>query len=72
MGYLKSRELLTDEQRQELKQIPDDLNAKEMATYYSFSHHDLEVINRHRRNHNKLGFAVQLSVLRYPGCSIFC
>jgi len=35
MGYLKSRELLTEEQRQELKQIPSDLNAREMAAYYS-------------------------------------
>lgn len=67
MRYLKSRELLTEEQRQELKQIPSDLNAREMAAYYSFSQHDIEIINRHRRSHNKLGFAVQLSVLRYPG-----
>jgi len=63
MGYLKSRELLTDEQRQVLKQIPDDLDDKEMAAYYSFSQHDLEIINRHRRNHNKIGFAIQLCVL---------
>nr|WP_242835639.1 DUF4158 domain-containing protein [Ruminiclostridium josui] len=67
MGYLKSRELLTEEQRQELKQIPADLNAREMAAYYSFSQHDIGIINRHRRSHNRLGFAVQLSVLRYPG-----
>lgn len=67
MPYLKSRELLTEEQRQILKEIPSDLSAKEMATYYSFSENDIEVINRHRRSHNKLGFAVQLSVIRYPG-----
>jgi hypothetical protein len=36
MGYLKSRELLTEEQRQELKQIPSDLNAKEMASHIIF------------------------------------
>lgn len=65
--YLKSRELLTEEQRQVLKEIPSELSEREMAAYYSFSPHDLEIINRHRRNHNKLGFAVQLCVLRYPG-----
>jgi TnpA family transposase len=40
-----------------------------MGTYYTFTKHDLEIINRHRRDENRLGFAVQLSVLRYPGWS---
>lgn len=68
--YLKSRELLTEEQRQEFKSIPSDLNERQMASYYTFSQHDMEIINRHRRSHNKLGFAVQLSILRYPGWSL--
>ncbi len=38
-----------------------------MAAYYSFSQHDIEIINLHRRSRNRLGFAVQLSVLRYSG-----
>ncbi|MGM0715029.1 Tn3 family transposase [Brevibacillus parabrevis] len=42
----------------------------ELATYYTFSQHDLEIINRHRRDYNRLGFAVQLALLRYPGWSI--
>ena len=66
---LNSRELLTDQQRQEIKQIPFDLSEKEMGMYYSLSGYDIEIINQHRRNHNKLGFAVQLCVIRYPGWS---
>ncbi|MED1646637.1 Tn3 family transposase [Brevibacillus agri] len=42
----------------------------ELATYYTFSQHDLDIINRHRRDYNRLGFAVQLALLRYPGWSI--
>lgn len=67
MSYLKSRELLTEEQRKILKEIPCDLDMNEMAAYYSFSEHDIKIINSHRRDHNRLGFAVQLSILRYPG-----
>lgn len=70
MSYLKSREFLTEQQRKLLKEIPCDLDMNEMATYYSFSQHDIKIINSHRRDHNKLGFAVQLSVLRYPGWSL--
>lgn len=31
---------------------------------------DIEIINKHRKDFNKLGFALQLALLRYPGCSI--
>ncbi|MHB8062972.1 MAG: DUF4158 domain-containing protein [Ruminiclostridium sp.] len=64
---LKKQRTLTEEQRQDLKQIPSDLNTREMAAYYPFSQHDIEIISRHRRSHNSLGFTVQLSVLQYPG-----
>jgi TnpA family transposase len=39
----------------------------EMNLYYSFSNEDIEIINRHRRDYNRLGFAVQLCMLRFPG-----
>ncbi|WP_411267622.1 DUF4158 domain-containing protein [Bacillus pacificus] len=32
-----------------------------------FSKRDLEIINKRRREENRLGFTVQLAVLRYPG-----
>lgn len=63
----RGRELLTADERLEYVSIRPNLSEWELAAYYTFTEHDLEVINRHRRNHNRLGFAVQLSTLRYPG-----
>ncbi|HAP4171226.1 TPA: Tn3 family transposase, partial [Enterococcus faecalis] len=38
-----------------------------LGTYFTFSKRDLEIVNKRRREENRLGFAVQLAVLRYPG-----
>jgi TnpA family transposase len=65
MKVARGRELLTPEQRQALMQIPEDEWV--LGTYYTFSKRDLEIINKRRREENRLGFAVQLAVLRYPG-----
>ncbi|PEM20328.1 Tn3 family transposase [Bacillus wiedmannii] len=65
MKIARGRELLTPEQRQALMQIPEDEWV--LGTYYTFSNRDLEIINKRRREENRLGFAVQLAVLRYPG-----
>lgn len=62
--------LLTEEQRKELTSIPPNISEWEIVKYYTFSDFDIEVINKHRRNYNRLGFAMQLAVLRYPGWSI--
>lgn len=67
MKIARGRELLTPEQRQALMQIPEDEWV--LGTYYTFSKRDLEIINKRRREENRLGFAVQLAVLRYPGFS---
>lgn len=66
---MRGKELLTAEQRVEFMQIPSD-NDWDLGTYYTFSQHDLDIINNHRRDHNRLGFAVQLAVLRFPGWSL--
>ncbi|QXW84023.1 Tn3 family transposase [Bacillus sp. LJBS17] len=65
MKIARGRELLTSEQRQALMQIPEDEWV--LATYYTLSKQDLEIINKRRREENRLGFAIQLAVLRYPG-----
>ncbi|BCC16565.1 hypothetical protein BCM0075_1335 [Bacillus cereus] len=67
MKIARGRELLTPDQRQVLMQIPEDEWL--LGTYFTFSKRDLEVINKRRREENRLGFAVQLAVLRYPGWS---
>ncbi|PMC34622.1 DDE transposase [Bacillus sp. UMB0899] len=65
MKIARGRELLTTEQRQALMQIPEDEWI--LGTYFTFSKRDLEIVNKRRREENRLGFAVQLAVLRYPG-----
>jgi len=65
MKIARGRELLTPEQRQALMQIPGDEWV--LGTYYTFTKRDLEIINKRRREENRLGFAVQLAVLRHPG-----
>lgn len=42
----------------------------ELIQHYTFSESDLSVIRQRRGNHNRLGFAVQLCYLRYPGFAL--
>jgi TnpA family transposase len=66
---MRGKELLTPEQRKELLWL--SLETKyELATHYTLSDVDLEIIHRHRRDYNRLGFAIQLCVWRYPSCSL--
>ena len=67
MKTSRGRELLTENQRNELMQIPADEWI--LGSYYTFSEQDLAIILKRRREDNRLGFAVQLAVLRYPGWS---
>lgn len=68
--YARVRELLTTEERLQFLLIPPDLGEWELGTYFTFTQHDLEIIQQRRRNHNRLGFAVQLCVLRYLGWTL--
>lgn len=62
--------LLTEDQRLELMNIPQNISEYDIAKLYTFSPGDIEIINKHRRNYNRLGFAVQLALLRNPGWSL--
>jgi TnpA family transposase len=63
----KSPRLLSLEQRDQLSRIPADLPERELARHYTFTEADLALIRQRRRPANRLGFALQLAVLRYPG-----
>lgn len=63
------RRILTDSQREKLLSV-EHLSTDEFHAYFSFSSYDLEIINQHRGDINKLGFALQLCLARYPGCSL--
>ncbi|SDH66726.1 Transposase and inactivated derivatives, TnpA family [Desulfosporosinus hippei DSM 8344] len=70
MPSKRARELLTPEQRLEFMSIPERISEFDLGSYYTLSQHDIEIIKRHRRDHNKLGFALQLCVLRFPGWTL--
>lgn len=62
---MSRRALLSPEQRIRLFGIP--VNQAEMARHYVLSAEDLALVRAKQRASNRLGFAVQLCVLRYPG-----
>ena len=59
------RKLLKPEERDELLGIPDDENS--LILHYTLTPADLLEVELRRRTHNKLGFALQLCIMRYPG-----
>lgn len=67
---MRGKELLTPDQRQSFLDL-NALSEWDLAAYHTFSARDLAVIARHRRDDTRLGFAVQLALLRYPGWPLF-
>jgi TnpA family transposase len=57
--------VLTSAERAALLGFPTERSA--LIRLYSFSEEDLSVINQRRGDANRLGFAVLLCSLRYPG-----
>lgn len=62
---MSRRALLSPDQRSRLFGIP--VEQAEMARHYVLSAEDLALIRTKRRAVNRLGFAIQLCLLRYPG-----
>lgn len=59
------RSVLTAAQLEGLLAVP--ATAEECAQRYGFEARDLALIRQRRGDHNRLGFAIQLCYLRYPG-----
>jgi hypothetical protein len=59
------RALLKEHERKTLFDIP--VNEDSVIRHYSLSPADLLEIQLRRREHNRLGFAIQLCLMRYPG-----
>src|SRR5580700_8673184 len=62
------RQLLTEEERQALLGIP--LDADSMARCFTLSRADQDLVAGRRRDANRIGFAVQLALLRHPGVAL--
>ena len=59
------QELLTESQRLSLQSPASD--ERTMVRHYTLSSEDLALINRRRGEPNRLGFALMLCYLRFPG-----
>lgn len=59
------RSIFTDSERDSLLIPPE--GQEDLIRYYAFSESDFSVIRQHRGTANRIGFAVQLCYMRYPG-----
>lgn len=59
--------VLMPSQRFELEQWATDLTEQDLIRHYWLSDEDHHFIDQHRGAHNRLGVALQLAYLRYPG-----
>jgi TnpA family transposase len=66
----KTPRLLSAEQRDAFARLPAELSERDLGRYDTLSARDLQIIDRHRRPTNRLGFAVHLGLLRFPGCTL--
>jgi hypothetical protein len=62
------RQLLIDDERQALLGIPLDPDG--LARRFTLSRADQDLVAERRRDANRVGFAVQLALLRYPGIAL--
>ena len=63
---MPTRELLSQARRSRLSALPE-MDFRELARHYTLSEADLLAVGIRRGAANRLGFAVQLCLLRYPG-----
>jgi TnpA family transposase len=59
------RTILSAAERESLLALPDTQD--ELIRHYTFSESDLSLIRQRRGEANRLGVAVQLCLLRFPG-----
>ena len=64
---MPTRELLTQAQRLRFAEIPADLDDRLMARQHTLTKKELATIRKRRGPENRLGFAVQLALLKFPG-----
>ncbi len=62
------RSILSLAERESLLALPDSKD--DLIRHYSFSDADLTLIGQRRGSANRLGFAVQLCYMRYPGVTL--
>lgn len=63
---MATHQLLSPAARAQLSAFPE-LSDRDLIRHYTLSNDDLSLVMRHRGDENRLGFAVQLCHLRFPG-----
>ncbi len=58
---------LTAAERVRLNTYPEDLASGDLGRFFTLTPQDLALVEQQRGDHNRLGFALQLSTLRYLG-----
>ncbi|MBM7585655.1 TnpA family transposase [Bacillus pakistanensis] len=61
------QELLTEAQRKEFYDVPEYVSDRDAIRYYTLSEEELNIIYKQRSATNRLGFAIQIAYLRFPG-----
>lgn len=59
------RSILSEYERNSLLTLPN--TQEELIQHYTFTESDLSIIHQHRGPSNRLGFAIQLCYMRFPG-----
>ena len=67
LAVMSAANQLTDRQRASILTGHYAFRRREMVRHWMLTERDLALVNERRRHHNRLGFAVQLCLLRYPG-----
>jgi hypothetical protein len=63
---LATRELLTPSQRQQFYEIPDNMDQRELARYYTITPEEKSVINKQRGASNRLDMQFKSVIYVFP------